>query len=61
MLGYILCAKTPEGQQLTQFFQQHLKQVSQQKSYLDAHLGWVDAADQTQLTELYNQVFGTSF
>jgi uncharacterized protein YicC (UPF0701 family) len=61
MLGYILCAKTPEGLQLTQFFQQRLKQVSQQKSYLEAHLGWVDVADRTQLTELYNQVFGTSF
>ncbi|WP_127026213.1 hypothetical protein [Rheinheimera mangrovi] len=61
MLGYILCAKTPEGQQLTQFFQQRLKQVSQQKSYLDAHLGWVDAADRAQLTQIYNQVFGTSF
>lgn len=61
MLGYILCAKTPEGKELTQFFQQRLKQVSQQKSYLDAHLGWVDVADRTQLTELYNQVFGTSF
>jgi uncharacterized protein (TIGR02285 family) len=61
MLGYILCAKTPEGQQLTQFFQQRLKQVSQQKSYLDAHLGWVDTADRVQLTQLYNQVFGTSF
>lgn len=61
MLGYILCAKTAEGQQLTQFFQQRLKQVSQQKSYLEAHLGWVDVADRAQLTELYNQVFGTSF
>lgn len=61
MLGYILCAKTAEGQQLAQFFQQRLKQVSQQKSYLEAHLGWVDVADRTQLTELYNQVFGTSF
>ncbi|CAI3806074.1 hypothetical protein [Rheinheimera sp. MM224] len=61
MLGYILCAKTQEGQQLTQFFQQRLKQVSQQRSYLDAHLGWVDTADRVQLTQLYNQVFGTSF
>jgi uncharacterized protein (TIGR02285 family) len=61
MLGYILCAKTVEGQQLTDFFQQRLKQVSQQKSYLEAHLGWVDAADRAQLTQLYNQVFGTSF
>ncbi|MBU0913663.1 MAG: hypothetical protein KKF22_14100 [Gammaproteobacteria bacterium] len=61
MLGYILCARTSEGQQLTQFFQQRLKLISQQKSYLDAHLGWVDAADRPQLTRLYNQVFGTSF
>lgn len=61
MLGYILCAKTPEGQQLSQFFQQRLQLVSQQKSYLDAHLGWVDAADRIPLTQLYNQVFGTSF
>lgn len=61
MLGYILCTKTPEGQQLIEFFQQRLQQVSQQKSYLDAHLGWVDSADRKQLTQLYNQVFGTTF
>ncbi len=61
MLGYILCAKTAEGKELTRFFQQRLKQASQQKSYLEAHLGWVDVADRTQLTHLYNQVFGTSF
>ncbi len=61
MLGYILCTKTPEGLELTRFFQQRLQQVSQQKSYLDAHLGWVDATDRAQLTQLYNQVFGTSF
>lgn len=61
MLGYILCSKTTQGQQLTGFFQQRLKLVSQQKSYLDAHLGWVDAADRAQLTQLYNQVFGTRF
>ncbi len=61
MLGYILCSKTAEGQALTEFFQQRLQQVSQQKSYLDAHLGWVDAADRVQLTRLYNEVFGTSF
>lgn len=61
MLGYILCAKTPEGKQLTEFFQQRLQQVSQQQRYLNAHLGWVDTADREQLTRLYNQVFGTSF
>lgn len=61
MLGYILCAKTPEGRKLTAFFQQRLTQISQHKSYLDAHLGWVDAADRARLTQLYNQVFGTSF
>lgn len=61
MLGYILCAKTAEGLQLTEFFQQRLKLVSQQKSYLDAHLGWVDSADKAPLIQLYNQVFGTSF
>lgn len=61
MLGYILCSKTEEGLALTKFFQQRLEQVSKQKNYLDAHLGWVDAADRAQLTELYNQVFGTSF
>lgn len=61
MLGYILCAKTPEGQKLTDFFEQRLQILSQQKRYLDAHLAWVDAADREQLTGLYNQVFGTSF
>jgi uncharacterized protein (TIGR02285 family) len=61
MLGYILCSKTAQGLKLTGFFQQRLKLISQQKSYLDAHLGWVDAADRPQLTRLYNQVFGTSF
>jgi len=61
MLGFILCAKTPEGLQLTEFFQQRLTLVSQQKSYLEAHLGWVDPADRAQLIKLYNQVFGTSF
>jgi uncharacterized protein (TIGR02285 family) len=61
MLGYILCSKTAEGLALTEFFQQRLDQVSKQKNYLDAHLGWVDAADRAQLTQLYNQVFGTSF
>ncbi len=61
MLGYILCTRTPQGLELIRFFQQRLQQVSQQKSYLDAHLGWVDAADRAQLTQLYNQVFATSF
>lgn len=61
MLGYILCSKTAEGQQLTEFFEQRLQHISQQRRYLDAHLGWVDAADREQLTRLYNQVFGTSF
>lgn len=61
MLGYILCSKTPEGYQVAQFFQQRLQLISQQRHYLDAHLGWVDAADRGQLTKLYNQVFGTSF
>lgn len=61
MLGYILCSKTAQGLKLTEFFQQRLQHISQQKSYLDAHLGWVDAADRAQLTQLYNQVFGTSF
>lgn len=61
MLGYILCTKTPEGKQLTEFFQQRLQTLSQQKPYLEAHLGWVDAADRQQLTLLYNQVYGTSF
>lgn len=61
MLGYILCSKTEQGQKLTEFFQQRLQQVSQQRSYLDAHLGWVDASDRAQLIQLYNQVFGTSF
>ncbi len=61
MLGYILCSKTVLGLQLTEFFQQRLKLISQQKSYLQAHLGWVDTADRAQLTTLYNQVFGTSF
>lgn len=34
MLGYILCAKTPQGKRLTEFFQHRLQQVSQDKHYL---------------------------
>lgn len=61
MLGYILCSKTEQGKKLADFFQQRLQQVSQQRSYLHAHLSWVDSTDRAELTQLYNQVFGTSF
>jgi uncharacterized protein (TIGR02285 family) len=61
MLGYILCAKSPQGLQLSHFFQQRLQQISQQKSYLEAHLSWVDSADRPLLKQMYNQIYGTSF
>lgn len=61
MLGYILCSKTPEGQQLASFFDQRLQQVSKDKRYFEAHLGWVDQIDRAELTTLYNQIYGTKF
>lgn len=59
--GHIMCSKTEQGKQLVQAFDQAIRQASQDKRYLQAHLRWFDASSHQKVTALYNQVYHTAF
>lgn len=59
--GHIMCSKTEQGKQLVQAFDQAIRQASQDKRYLQAHLRWFDASSHKKVTALYNQVYHTAF
>lgn len=61
LLGHILCAKTPQGQQLLAVLEQQLALASQTEAYLQAHLQWFDPSSHAEVRRLYNQVYGTHF
>ncbi|MEH8017787.1 transporter substrate-binding domain-containing protein [Rheinheimera muenzenbergensis] len=59
--GYIMCSKTEQGQKLAQLYNDAIRQASQDKRYLQAHLRWFDSSSHAKITALYNQVYHTNF
>ncbi|MDF2176667.1 hypothetical protein P2G88_00200 [Aliiglaciecola sp. CAU 1673] len=59
--GHILCSKTPAGKALVEIFDREIAKLSQQQSYLDAHLNWFHPASHQAVIDIYDEVYGTSF
>ncbi len=59
--GYILCAATPQGEALVKRFNAAIRERSQQRDYLDAHLQWFEPARHNEILAYYNKVYGTHF
>lgn len=61
LLGHILCANTDVGRQLLALLNRQLALASQTEAYLQAHLQWFEPSSHAEVTQLYNQVYGTRF
>lgn len=59
--GHIICSNTPQGRFLLSSLDQAISTLSKQRPYLDAHLRWFSPELHTELTRLYNEVYGTNF
>ncbi|MDZ7869301.1 MAG: hypothetical protein U5L02_08930 [Rheinheimera sp.] len=59
--GHIICSDTPQGRFLLRSLDQAISTLSKQRPYLDAHLRWFSPELHTELTRLYNEVYGTNF
>lgn len=59
--GFMMCSASVEGEQLMQKLNLAIRQASQQREYLQLHLNWYNEDVHAELTQAYNEVFGTQF
>lgn len=59
--GYILCSATDQGLALIKRFNAAIRQASQQRNYLDAHLNLFEPSKHRDITDYYNTLYGTRF
>lgn len=61
MKGYILCSKSPLGQQVIADIDQALFELKRTEAYHQAILKWIEPSAQTATKRYYNQAYGTQF
>lgn len=60
-LGYIICARSEQGQHFMTMINAAMQRSVQQRAYLDAHLKWFAKDTHQSIVNTYNKVYGTHF
>ena len=61
VLGYFACARSDFGIAAMQEINARHRQVSRQRSYLDAQLHWIEPSARREFIRTYNKIFSTKF